>query len=73
MQGENEPKQLKSGHLFLAIYEFLIKLLPEKNFSGIFKMMTNIFFTGNDPRNEVKEKEGILFFACTVCKFGAKA
>lgn len=24
--GENEPKQLKSGHLFLAIYKFQIKI-----------------------------------------------
>lgn len=33
--------------------------------------MKNIFFKGKDSRNEVKKKE--YFFACTVCKFGAKA
>lgn len=58
--------------MFFVIYEFFIKLLFEKNFFGIFKMMINIFFMGNDFWNEVKEKEGILFFVCIVCKFGVK-
>ena len=28
-QGENEPKQLKSVHFFLAIYEFPIKITQQ--------------------------------------------